>query len=708
MILYTIPQIILYSKGRRLSVRLDLYLQKDEINGNLFSKEVMACEHRNQRRYNNVGTTNNGGYQTEGSRIYITKGSICLIVLCVYYFVDSKKMLATQVVDITSDSTSKTQQQRRDMLNVHIGQRSYGEPSQGSSENYTRSRRRNTEGSSVEKGQPTLSYSTKASGGSGIGGMGGVGGVSAVGPEETGKCNRLSDMRNISPTGLCDYRLPNTSTPKQYHYSQMSATEKIRRWRCEDVTSDVEDGSFEKDYENFEMLKKQHIQELKENKHVKSFLPPKYIGKEEFKNYDFHEFQQKIMQQLQDNKLSNNMRRYGGSRTNIMAATTAPSKVKGRKSIEQISPDNTKELNNVDGQKEEDNLKQRHKPDAMEYDGNCIGHDTSVTILNNMSTSNNNSTRKTNNKRKTTIKAKTKNKTNTKNKNITNNTNDTNNTNTSINPFKDLSVFGVRGDHERKTTEAELANIFKLHQFSKPHNSSISVNNKTSTTKWKYPSKFRDAGENRLIEVHLDFEGYKKDINLVNKKKELFKSEVSKEASTATFVVKRHSPSEIQVIEGNDGVDYDEDPQYQGEEQEPEKAQVQPPAEKQGNENAHHEMEEMVEPIVTNDNEQGEDGEGGEDGVCHQQHEFCNYLGLTGMSTATAMANAVAELAQSNLTRRSLRVQRQQQKCQHKSIYTNDQHELMALKEKQLNEIKKTARDPLHASFSNANKLESK
>ncbi|XP_067622050.1 uncharacterized protein [Eurosta solidaginis] len=45
----------------------------------------------------------------------------------------------------------------------------------------------------------------------------------------------------------------------------------------------------------------------------------------------------------------------------------------------------------------------------------------------------------------------------------------------------------------------------------------------------------------------------------------------------------------------------------------------------------------------------------------HQQHEFCNYLGLTGMSTANAVANAVAELAKCNLTRRSLRVHRLKQ-----------------------------------------------
>lgn len=55
------------------------------------------------------------------------------------------------------------------------------------------------------------------------------------------------------------------------------------------------------------------------------------------------------------------------------------------------------------------------------------------------------------------------------------------------------------------------------------------------------------------------------------------------------------------------------------------------------------------------------------DGEYHQQHEFCNYLGLTGMSTATAMANAVAELAQCNLARRSMRVLRQQRERKDKT-----------------------------------------
>ncbi|XP_018795144.1 PREDICTED: uncharacterized protein LOC108972795 isoform X2 [Bactrocera latifrons] len=59
--------------------------------------------------------------------------------------------------------------------------------------------------------------------------------------------------------------------------------------------------------------------------------------------------------------------------------------------------------------------------------------------------------------------------------------------------------------------------------------------------------------------------------------------------------------------------------------------------------------------------------------TCHQQQEFCNYLGLTGMSTANAVANAVAELANCNLTRRSLRVRRlkQQEKSENNQKITN-------------------------------------
>lgn len=44
-----------------------------------------------------------------------------------------------------------------------------------------------------------------------------------------------------------------------------------------------------------------------------------------------------------------------------------------------------------------------------------------------------------------------------------------------------------------------------------------------------------------------------------------------------------------------------------------------------------------------------------------EQHEFCNYLGLTELATANAVATAMRELANSNVARRSLRVRTQQQ-----------------------------------------------
>ncbi|XP_062130949.1 uncharacterized protein LOC133842054 [Drosophila sulfurigaster albostrigata] len=45
----------------------------------------------------------------------------------------------------------------------------------------------------------------------------------------------------------------------------------------------------------------------------------------------------------------------------------------------------------------------------------------------------------------------------------------------------------------------------------------------------------------------------------------------------------------------------------------------------------------------------------------NEQHEFCNYLGLTELATANAVATAMRELANSNVGRRSLRVRTQQQ-----------------------------------------------
>uniref|UniRef100_A0A1B0BZ12 Uncharacterized protein n=1 Tax=Glossina palpalis gambiensis TaxID=67801 RepID=A0A1B0BZ12_9MUSC len=75
--------------------------------------------------------------------------------------------------------------------------------------------------------------------------------------------------------------------------------------------------------------------------------------------------------------------------------------------------------------------------------------------------------------------------------------------------------------------------------------------------------------------------------------------------------------------------------------------------------------------------------------ACHQQYEFCNYLGLTGMSTATAVANAMAELAQCNLARRSMRVLRQQQKERQENNQKKDELNLLVLKQKHLKEMKK-------------------
>jgi len=59
--------------------------------------------------------------------------------------------------------------------------------------------------------------------------------------------------------------------------------------------------------------------------------------------------------------------------------------------------------------------------------------------------------------------------------------------------------------------------------------------------------------------------------------------------------------------------------------------------------------------------DQGPYGNCPNDSMFYEQQEFCNYLGLTELATANAVATAMRELANSTVARRSLRVRPQQQ-----------------------------------------------
>lgn len=572
-------------------------------------------------------------------------------------------MFSTHVVEINSDTTTKSQQQRRELLNVQNTQIGFNENSQGISDDYTRSRRSKTNSSSIEKEPQTSSYSTQGSGYT----------------EEVGNSKTFSNWRNISPTGLCDFRLLNLSTHKQ-HYSQMSVIEKIRSWKCEEETSDVEDvGTFEKDYESFEAEKKQHMRELRENSNVALYVPPKFIGKEEFKNYDFNEFQQKILQQLQCKtnkyrKLNRGDFILSASKTKRKRSTAPAAATASAPADVSVSNDNSAAKKDYSVQNGDENdqdkiTKSRKLPKT-------------TSGINAASRENIEETRETS---------------------IDSNGQSMSRVNRSS--FGDLSVYHIKNDCKRKTLEErELPTLFKLHQFCQP-NRPVS-----NAPKWKYPTKYNEEAENRLIQVHLDFENCKKDMNLVNKKKELFSANETmylncKEKSTQNSNVTRETISaETITLSKPDSSEMSnsslkEQPMF-------------------GDNCQHYQQQIDSGSKQKLQGEQGISNDREDKGVCHQQHEFCNYLGLTGMSTATAMANAVAELSQSNLTRRSLRVLRQQQKCQQKTIYTNDHQQVHALKEKQSNQIKKTAidhKDPqqlsehtLNEHLSKTSKLESK
>lgn len=100
--------------------------------------------------------------------------------------------MASHVVEINSDSTTKSQQQRRELLNARNNtQKSNGEHSQAVSDDYTQSRRCKANTSTIEKGPPTTLYSAQED--------------SGCTTEEAENPQKFANWRNISPTGLCDF-----------------------------------------------------------------------------------------------------------------------------------------------------------------------------------------------------------------------------------------------------------------------------------------------------------------------------------------------------------------------------------------------------------------------------------------------------------------------------------------------------------------------
>ncbi|XP_065356851.1 uncharacterized protein LOC135951181 [Calliphora vicina] len=232
-------------------------------------------------------------------------------------------------------------------------------------------------------------------------------------------------------------------------------------------------------------------------------------------------------------------------------------------------------------------------------------------------------------------------------------------------PAKSSETTTTLTKNPRIATEEEIDSVFRLHRLNRERD--------------KYNSSLLHEVEEQpssIIQMRLDFANdTNKTKNLMEKKQELFKTPIIPQKylanSTLTAENQRQtclSPTK-NVITANEEISQ-ESPQLLN-------ASI-----KSTEEFKNDSSTEKLEKQTDNDDLAG---------VYHQQHEFCNYLGLTGMSTATAMANAVAELAQCNLARRSMRVLRQQQQ-ERRDKSAKEEKQLEALKLKQLKELRKRER----------------
>uniref|UniRef100_A0A1A9WX75 Uncharacterized protein n=1 Tax=Glossina brevipalpis TaxID=37001 RepID=A0A1A9WX75_9MUSC len=197
-----------------------------------------------------------------------------------------------------------------------------------------------------------------------------------------------------------------------------------------------------------------------------------------------------------------------------------------------------------------------------------------------------------------------------------------------------------------------LKSVFKLHQLTcETDNGLQPIDNKINDRKG-------------LIQMRLDFSENKKSLNLKEKMQELFKDPII--AHNDVIGSKNNKSAIKSSLYKQKKISCESSP-----------------VDEENERTISEEYFEEQQPRTVNY------GEDNLESACHQQYEFCNYLGLTGMSTATAVANAVAELAQCNLARRSMRVLRLQQKERQENNQKKAEHSPMVLKQKQLKEMKK-------------------
>ncbi|KAM7354648.1 uncharacterized protein ACRADG_006239 [Cochliomyia hominivorax] len=466
---------------------------------------------------------------------------------------------------------------------------------------------------------------------------------------------------------------------------QMSLEEKIQTWQCDEELSDVEDvNRFDEEFKRVEKQKKLEMKQREKSVRVKNT---------ESKNYDFFTFRQMLlsnMNEQRNTKLKTNNQTVGGFVG-----------VSGNKCIESSGSESSKSVVQVDERPStsavaQQQLQQRRcKPTQI----NLETGEPKKRLVKEQTKRNQNSTTppqtsSSDNEREcfqnTKIALNNQNKLNSRqigqekvkllqpssseeaiSQEIPKHRLMKFNNKVSPTTLKNIQIatttnhlLAGKGEtlnnansltkNPRILTDEEIDSVFRLHRLNRERD--------------KFNSSPPNVGENlqptSIIQMRFDFADEHKSELLMEKKQELFKTPIIPQKYLAntphTDTKDRISPT---LSAGNSLKNTQE---------------------------FKHEIS-SEKSLKTNNSNHNNDEVLDVNGIYHQQHEFCNYLGLTGMSTATAMANAVAELAQCNLARRSMRVLRQQQQ-EKRDKSAKEEKQLEALKMKQLKEIRKRER----------------
>ena len=446
---------------------------------------------------------------------------------------------------------------------------------------------------------------------------------------------------------------------------QMTLAEKIQSWDCDDELSDVDDvNKFDEEFKRLEKQKKLELKQREKTTRLKN---------NEMKNYDFLTFRQKILSNMKEQK-----------NQKFNAVGQGSSIVLGSKCLETSGSESSKSVIHVDERPSTSAVAQQQlQQRRSKIQGNVETAEYKKRLVKEAQKRNQNSTTppqtsSSDNERDFFHKAKNHDKLlcpSSSEESISQDilTNILSKANNKItqNNLKNLrkkspnkSPISPKNTNQNKTPaknscalpDEEIDSVFRLHRLNRERDKHQSISTLNGN----------DEKPNSIIQMRLDFANDNTTELLTEKKQEVFKTPIVPQK-----YLSNHSPISNNTRHTNIS---------------PTKSQDSLETVNCTKINSCGVVSEDKSEVSCKKVDKNSD-HNDVDGVYHQQHEFCNYLGLTGMSTATAMANAVAELAQCNLARRSMRVLRQQRERKDKTA--KEERELESLKLKKQTDFRK-------------------